>query len=114
MNTQVFQRAETIPIWCENRDWAGAFTNPSEGVKITLYKPDGTLAKEGEADIEDVAMGKETSPVDGRYVYYYDSSPKGDPPVADPVGWWHYFCKAGDGSGDTVRTVITHGSFKLN
>ena len=29
-------------------------------------------------------------------------------------GWWHYFCKAVDGSGDTARTVITHGSFKLN
>lgn len=29
-------------------------------------------------------------------------------------GWWHYFCKAVDGSGDTARTVITFGSFMLN
>jgi len=28
-------------------------------------------------------------------------------------GWWHYFCKAVDGSGDTARTVITHGGFEL-
>lgn len=29
-------------------------------------------------------------------------------------GWWHYSCKAVDGAGAEARTVITHGSFKLN
>ena len=29
-------------------------------------------------------------------------------------GWWPYFCKAVDGTGDAAKTVITHGSFKLN
>ena len=59
-------------------------------------------------------MGKETPPVDGKYVYYYNSSPKGDPLVNDLLGWWHYSCKAVDGAGAEARTVITHGSFKLN
>lgn len=105
--TNVYQRGETIPIWAENRDWAGTLTNPSEGVTITLYEPDGTLAKdkaEPPVDIDDVAMGKETPPVTGRYVYYYEAASD------DPQGWWHYFCKATDGT----KIVITHGSFKLN
>ncbi|MBA7473844.1 hypothetical protein ES707_09189 [subsurface metagenome] len=29
-------------------------------------------------------------------------------------GWWHYYCKAVDGTEDAAKTVITHGSFKLN
>ena len=28
-------------------------------------------------------------------------------------GWWHYFSKAVDGTGDGAKTVITHGSFKI-
>lgn len=104
MTTEVYQRGETIPIWAENRTWAGVLTNPSSGVKITLYEPDGTLAKDGLADIDDVAMGKETPPVDGRYVYYYNAASD------DPQGWWHYFCKAVDDS----MAVITHGGFKVN
>lgn len=117
MTIQVFQRGETVPIWAENRNWAGTLTNPSQGITITLKKPDGTAAQvlEGEeyVDLTDKAMGKETTPRDGIYVYYYNSSPKGDPLVADPLGWWHYSCKAVDGAGPDARTVITHGSFKL-
>lgn len=29
-------------------------------------------------------------------------------------GWWHYYCKAVDGTSPNDRIVITHGSFKLN
>jgi len=29
-------------------------------------------------------------------------------------GWWHYFCKAVDGTGAEAKEVIEHGSFKLN
>ena len=28
-------------------------------------------------------------------------------------GWWHYFSKAVDGTGDGAKTVITHGSFEI-
>ncbi len=28
-------------------------------------------------------------------------------------GWWHYFCKAVDGTGAEAKEVIEHGSFKL-
>ena len=113
MTTRVYQKGETIPIWAEVRNLAGVLYNPTVGVKITIKKPDGTAAKDAEdADITDKAMGKETTPRDGIYVYYYDSRAKGDPPVDDPSGWWPYFCKAIDGAGE-ARITITHGSFKL-
>lgn len=110
MTVEVFQRGESVPCWAENKNWAGSHFNPTQGIKITLYKPDGTLAQdqaEPPVDIDDTAMGKETTPRDGIYVFYYSSA------TDDPVGWWHYFCKAVDGSGDDAKTVITHGSFKL-
>jgi len=107
MITTVFQRGESVPIWAENKDWDGNYTNPSAGIKVTLWEPDGTLAKDGVDDIDDTAMGKETSPRSGIYVYYYDSA------ADDPVGWWRYFCKAVDGVGDDARTTITYGGFEL-
>ena len=59
MNTQVFQRGESVPCWAENKTWVGALTNPTEGIKITIKKPDGTAAQvlEGEeyVDITDKA-----------------------------------------------------------
>lgn len=115
MTTQIFQRPETIPIWAENKNWAGVLTDPlPAGIKITLYKPDGTLAKDyDDTDIDDKPMGKEIIPREGIYVFYYSSKAKGDPPVDDPIGWWHYFCKAVDGTGDAAKTVITYGGFEL-
>lgn len=105
MTIEVYQRGETVPIWCENRTWADVLFNPEEGVKITLYKPDGTLADVSDVDIEDTAMHESST---GKYVYYYHSASD------DPVGWWHYSCKAVDGTDPNTKVVITHGSFKLN
>jgi len=177
MTTDVYQRGETVPCWAENKDWAGAYTDPSEGIKITLRDPDGAIAKDvDESDIDDTAMGQETVPRTGIYVFYYNSGAvttlasditaiattisvaagEGDKlPASDffieidseilkcssrtadvltvtrhqkgttaaahdsgtsiwrTRGWWHWFSKAIDGSGATERTVITHGSFKL-
>lgn len=74
MTTEVFQRGESVPIWAENRKWDGTLTDPTQGVKITLKDPDGVLAKDATgADIDDKVMGKETTPRDGIYVFYYDS-----------------------------------------
>lgn len=110
-STEVFQRGETVPIWSETKNAAGEHFNPSAGIKVTLKKPDGTIAKDADGvDIEDTAMTQTST---GKFVYYFDSSAKGDPLVNEPLGWWHYSCKAVDGTEDEVKTVITHGSFKL-
>ena len=107
MTTQVFQRGETVPMWAETRNAAGELFNPTPaGIKITLKKPDGTIAKDDAEDDIDEATMTQTSV--GKFVYYYKSI------ATDPIGWWHYLCKAVDGSGDDAKTVITHGSFKLN
>lgn len=177
MNTQVFQRGETVPIWAENRKWDGTLSNPSQGITVTLKDPDGAIGKDvDEEDIDDEVMGKELVPRDGIYVFYYNSKApttlastitatatsitvatgEGDLlPASDFFiqidkeilkctsrtddvltvvrhqkgriaaehssatkvwrlkGWYHYFSKAVDGSGDTERIVITHGSFEL-
>jgi len=114
MNTQVFQRGDTVPIWAENRTNAGVLANPSAGIIVTLKKPDGTIAIEpdvAETKIQDLAM---TLPdVDGKYVYHFDSRAKGTPAVDEPTGWWHYFCTAIDGTDPDERVRISHGSFKL-
>lgn len=106
MTTQVFQRGETVPIWSETRNAEGVLFNPTPaGIKVTLKKPDGTIAKDAaEDDIEDATMSQTST---GKFVYYYKSI------AADPTGWWHYLCKAVDGAGAEAKTVITHGSFKL-
>lgn len=111
--TEVFQRGESVPIWSETRNPAGELFNPSPGgIKVTLYKPDGTIAKDADGvDIKDTAMTQAST---GKFVYYFDSSAKGDPLVDEPRGWWHYSSKAVDGTGDEAKTVIEHGSFKLN
>ena len=163
MKIQVFQRGETVPIWAEDKNWAGVLIDPSTGIKVVitdpdekvvgdisvissadftvgltvtggtsgatgiiLEKPNGTTLRlkqvtgiwqSGEA-ITDTGSGTSITSstlVDivmtwdavGKYVFYYKSD------IADPVGWWRYFCKAVDGAGDTSRTVITHGGFEL-
>lgn len=110
--TQVFQRGDTVPIWSLVKTWAGEFFNPTPGgVKITLKKPDGTIAKDAaDKDIEDEPMSQTSI---GHFVYHYDSRAKGDPPVDEPLGWWHYSCKAVDGTGGEEKTQIIHGGFKL-
>ena len=110
--TTVFQRPETVPIFAENCNWLRVFIDPTAGIKITIYKPDGTLAKDyDDTDIDDKPMTKDAV---GKYVFYYSSKPKGTPPVDDPTGWWRYSCKAVDGTGDAAKTVITNGGFSLN
>jgi len=110
--TEVFQRGETVPLWAETKNAAGEYFNPTPaGIKVTLKKPDGTIAKDAAGDdIEDTAMVQTST---GKFVYYYDSSAKGDPAVDEPLGWWHYSCKAVDGAGAEAKTVITHGSFEI-
>jgi len=174
MTTDVYQRGETVPCWAENRNWAGVYTNPDGGIKITLRDPDGAIAIDvDESDIDDTAM---TESETGKYVFYYASKAvttlasditatattvsvaagegaklpasdffieidneilkcssrtddeltaargqKGTTPAAHSSGvsvwrtrgWWHWFSKAIDGTGDTQRIVITHGSFRL-
>ena len=99
MNVNVFERPETVPIHCEDKDWTGTYIDPSAGITIDIYKPDGTKK------VDAGAMSKVTT---GKYVYYYNSE------ATDPAGWWRYSCKAVDGSGAGARTVITKGSFQLN
>jgi len=71
MTTQVFQRGETVPIWTEDRNWAGELIDPTAGIKVTLRDPDGAIAKEAdETEISDLAMDKDEK---GKYVFYYDS-----------------------------------------
>jgi len=104
MRTTTFQRGETVPCWAVVKDKDKELVDPSQGVIITLTEPDGTIAKDGEDDIEDIAMTKSET---GKYVYYYDSA------TDDPVKHWNFYCKAIDGEGDGERTTITHGGFKL-
>jgi hypothetical protein len=95
---QIFHRGEVVPIWCEVKNWLGVYINPSQGAKVTIYKPDGTIK------VEDAAM----DPVaDGIYVYYYYSA------IADPDDWWRYICVPTDGTGGTTKKVFVNGSFKL-
>ena len=97
MNTNTFQRPETIPIWCDDRNWEGTYIDPSQGITIDIYNRDGTKI------VDSQPMEKATV---GKYVYYYNS-------VADDlVGWWHYSCKAIDGSAPQ-KIVIVQGSFQL-
>lgn len=71
MTTQVFHRGETVPIWGEDRNWAGTLIDPTAGIKVTLKDPDGAIAKEAdETEISDLAMDKDEK---GKYVFYYDS-----------------------------------------
>jgi len=98
MTTEVYQRPETVPIHCEDKNWQGTYIDPSHGITIDIFKPDGTKVVDGQ-NMEKVATGK--------YVYYHNTS------TDDPAGWYSYSCKAVDGSGDTARTVIVNGSFEL-
>jgi len=96
---QIFHRREVVPIIVTVKNWLGAGVNPSQGVLITIYKPDGTIA------VEDEAMDPLGD--DGEYIYYYYSA------IDDPVDWWRYVAVPTDGTGDTTKRVPVDGSFKL-
>ncbi|MBA7499062.1 hypothetical protein ES704_01801 [subsurface metagenome] len=109
MTTQVFQRPETVPIWTEWKTWAGALHDPTHGVTL-LYLID----PKGITRVENQPMAKDPlNPETGKYVYYYDSSPKDTPPVDDEPGWWRYKAISQDGVGGDAKYVGLEGAFEL-
>jgi len=95
---QVYQRGETVGIWCYVKDWEGNYTNPDNGVKVTLIDPKSIVK----------VNALNMTPIDeGKYVYYYTSQ------ITDTTGWWRYQCKSQDGVGDDAKYVISEGSFEL-
>lgn len=102
--TNVFQRGESVPCRLKVYDNEGDLFAPSQGCAITVYEPDGTIAKNGLVDIDGVAM---TSTDTGKYVYFYTSA------TDDPTKKWNYFCKAIDGEGADAITGIVWGGFRL-
>lgn len=94
----VFVRGATVPIHADVKNWSGAYIDPTNGLKTTIYKPDGTAAE------EDKPMTQDES---GRYVYYFQTSSDSDEDT------WEYEVTAQDGSGDGAKFTIARGSFKL-
>lgn len=92
------KRGATIAIWAEVRDWAGALVSPSDGVKLTVTDPKGTVKVDAQAMAE-----SET----GKFVYYYNSQ------ASDELGWWPCQAKGQDGSGAGAKYTIKTGSFLL-
>jgi len=93
-----FQAGETVVIWAHIKDWEGVATTPDNGVKVTLTDPAGTVK------VNNLAMDESSA---GELVYYYNSQSD------DIKGWWRYYCKSQDGTGDEAKYVITEGSFEL-
>jgi len=98
---RTFQRGETVPIWAEVRDVdTDALTDASEGAKIVITDPDGTIQV---GDPTPVAMD---NPDTGKYVYYYT------PGAAAVLGWWQTKVKTQDETVDP-KYVIEKGGFRL-
>lgn len=95
---RVYQCGETVPVWAEVKNWAGAFVNPSQGVKVTIYNPSGVKKATDEAMTE-----SET----GKYVFNYASQ------VEDEKGWWRTDGIATDGAGEGEKYTIRIAGFKL-
>jgi hypothetical protein len=98
MTIQVYRHLDTVCIFCETKDWQGNLINPTGGVVVNIFDPDGNQVGD-----ENIMTNLST----GKYVYYYNSL------STDKVGWWHYICKARDGSGELAKTAIIDGSFQL-
>lgn len=94
----VFQAGETVPIHGDVKNWLGAYVDPSNGLKVTLYDPAGT------AILTDAVMTQE---ITGKYAYYYNTT------VASMKGTWSYTVTAQDGSGALAKITVAKGSFKL-
>lgn len=95
---QVCHRGETVGLWSYIQDWEGVDTSPDNGVKITLTNPKGIVKVDAQAMTEKAS---------GKFVYYYTT------PADDETGWWHFFCKSQDGTGDDAKYTKKFGSFKL-
>lgn len=104
MDTQTFRRGATVPIWVDNKTWAGVYANPTQGFKITIWDPNGVKQLLDPPDNYEVAMEESET---GKFVYYYNSQ------ADDPTGWWPYECKGVDGTGEGAKTVNPMGSFEL-
>lgn len=102
---QVFQKGEGVGVYWEIQNWADAYINPSQGAKITIWKPDGTLAKD--YDDTDLTSKSMTNDATGKYSFTYYSH------TTDPVGWWSILCVATDGTGATAKIRREFGSFEI-
>lgn len=93
-----FQRGETVPVWADIKTWAGVYSSPDQGVKVTITDPDGTV------QVDAVAMTEDAT---GKFVYYHLST------TADTVGWWRVRCKAQDGLLVDAKYIVADGGFYL-
>ena len=94
----VFQCGETVPIRADVKDYLSALINPSNGLTVTLYDPEGTK------EVDAATMTCEST---GKYVYYYNTT------ALSVKGTWSYEVKAQDGSGAVAKYTVAKGSFKL-
>ena len=101
MTTRVrnFQREETVPIWAEIKTWAGVYSTPDQGVKITITDPDGTV------QVNAVSMGAAVDT--GKFTYHYLTI------SSSVLGWWRIMCKAQDGLAADAKYTIAYGGFTL-
>lgn len=101
----VFQKGEGVGIYWEIQDWQDNYVDPSQGGKITIWDPSGTLAKDyDDSDLQDKAM---TQDYTGKYSFTYHSKTTNTP------GWWSVLCVATDGTGATAKVRREYGSFEL-
>lgn len=102
---QVFQKGEEVGIYWEIQNWLDVYVDPSQGPKITIWKPDNTLTKDYDnTDLENKPMTKDAV---GKYSFPYISK------TTDPIGWWTVLCVATDGTGATAKIRREFGSFEL-
>ena len=103
--TRYFQRGESVPVWGWN-EVDDAFADPSEGMTLTLQKPDGTpaLAYDGVTPITDLALTKDET---GKFVYKFHTT------VTDATGTYKGWLTAQDGTGESAWITITPVDFTI-
>ena len=103
--TRFFQRGESVPIWGWSEQ-SDVFADPSEGLKVTLKKPDGTAALDYDdiTEITDLAMSKDET---GKYVFNFRSK------VSMDAGIYKGWITAQDGSGAPAWITTTPFDFTL-
>ena len=98
MNVNTYQQGESIGIWAYIRDWDKVYTNPDNGVKLTLTDPLGVVK------VNNLAM---TAISTGKFMYHYNI------PSDAAIGWWTYSCKSQDGTGTDAFYTIDNGGFQV-
>jgi hypothetical protein len=102
---EVFQKGEGVGIYWEIQDWEDNYINPSQGAKITIWSPNGALAKDyDDTDLTGKSMANDDT---GKYSFTYYSH------ADDAVGWWSVLCVATDGTGATAKVRREFGSFEI-